>query len=190
MNRQLTFVFDDTLPEALHSLGRIARTTRDAHLNTLYVRESSAYFALTDAQVMDYARKLVGRGLRPGAKVLDQPTVVRDFLRLQLSRLDYEVFGCLYLDRRNRLVEMEEIFRGTIDQAAVYPREILKAALRHAACAVLAYHNHPSGVSEPSPADETITRRLREALSLIDVTLLDHLIVGESVFSFSEHGLL
>ncbi len=190
MVAQLSFPFPGhSISEPRASLG-VAPETRDAQVRTLYVRESSSYVALTDDQVLAYARRLIRCGLRRGARVFENLAAVRNFLQFHLSGLDHEVFGCLYLDPQLRLLEMEELFRGTIDHAAVYPREVLKAAIRHGASALLVYHNHPSGHAEPSRADEAITRRLREALALVDITLLDHLIVGDSIFSFSELGLL
>ncbi len=101
------------------------------------------------------------------------------------------MFSCLYLDSRHRLIAFEELFRGTIDRAGVHPREVLRQTLAHNAAAVIFAHNHPSGVLEPSGADELITRRLAEALGLIDVRVLDHFIIGDGrCFSFCEHGLL
>lgn len=190
MDTQLEFLFDSAFGDPSLVLRHVVQANGHAQTNTLYVRESSAYIPLTDDQVLDYARRLIPLGLRRGEKVLKQPSEVRDFLRLQLSRLDYEVFGCLYLDARMRLVAIEDLFRGTIDKAEVYPREVVKSVLRHAASAVIIYHNHPSGVARPSLPDRMITSRLKEALKLIDVNLLDHLIIGDSVFSFSEYGLL
>lgn len=100
------------------------------------------------------------------------------------------MFGILHLDIRNRLIEMEELFRGTLDTATVHTREVVKSAIAHNSATVVLFHNHPSGVLEPSAADEFITERLREALALIDVRVLDHLIVGDGCYSFAEHGLL
>ena len=101
------------------------------------------------------------------------------------------MFCCLYLDNRHRLIAFEELFRGTIDRAGVHPREVLRQTLAHNAAAVMFAHNHPSGVLEPSAADELITRRLKEALALVDVRVLDHFIVGDGqCFSFCEHGLI
>jgi DNA repair protein RadC len=159
-------------------------------METLYVRESSAFLVATDDQVLSYAAQLMERKMRRGLPVLERPDTVRRFLRLNLARLDYEVFGCFYLDTRYRLLAKEELFRGTVDNSAVHPREVVKAALNHGASSLLVYHNHPSGIAEPSMSDELITNRLRDALALIDVKLVDHLIVGESIFSFAESGLL
>lgn len=115
----------------------------------------------------------------------------RVFLRSRLRDLPHEVFACLFLDNRHRVLAFEELFRGTIDGASVYPREVVKAALRHNAAAVILAHNHPSGVAEPSRADTRLTERLRDALSLVDIRVLDHVIVGEGEpVSFAERGLL
>jgi DNA repair protein RadC len=139
---------------------------------------------------IELSRRQFREALRLGP-VLESPAVTRDFLLAQLRDRPYEVFCCLYLDSRHRLIAFEELFRGTIDRAGVHPREVLRQTLAHNAAAVILAHNHPSGVLEPSQADELITRRLKEALALLDVRVLDHLIVGDGVcFSFSEHGLL
>lgn len=123
--------------------------------------------------------------------VVSSPTEVREFLRMRLRDLQHEVFCCLFLDNRHRVIKFEELFRGTIDGASVHPREVVKAALRHNAAAVIFAHNHPSGVSEPSQADELITKRLRDALLLVEVRVLDHIIVGDGeCSSFAERGLL
>jgi DNA repair protein RadC len=122
---------------------------------------------------------------------LAAPEATRAFLLAQLRDRPYEVFCCLYLDNRHRLIAFEELFRGTIDRAGVHPREVLRQTLLHNAAAVILAHNHPSGVLEPSQADELITRRLKEALALVDVRVLDHFIIGDGMcFSFCEHGLL
>ncbi|HEY1849522.1 MAG TPA: DNA repair protein RadC, partial [Candidatus Binataceae bacterium] len=122
---------------------------------------------------------------------LSSPEVMRDFLRLNLGTREFETFCCLFLDNRHRLIEFVELFRGTIDGASVHPREVVREALQRNAAAVIFVHPHPSGVAEPSRADELITTRLRESLSLIDVRVLDHLIVaGDEVVSFAESGLL
>jgi DNA repair protein RadC len=123
--------------------------------------------------------------------VLESPQATRDFLIAQLRDLPYEVFCCLHLDNRHRLIAFDELFRGTIDGASVHPREVVRQALARNAAAVILAHNHPSGVAEPSQADELITLRLREALGLVDIRVLDHLIVGDSrCVSLAERGLL
>jgi DNA repair protein RadC len=122
---------------------------------------------------------------------LAAPAATRKFLLAQLRNRPYEVFCSLFLDRRHRLISFEELFRGTTDSATVHIKEVVRQALRHDATAVILAHNHPSGVMDPSQADELITRRLKDALALVDVRVLDHVIVGETgCFSFSEHGLL
>jgi DNA repair protein RadC len=119
------------------------------------------------------------------------PEDTRRFLRLQLAEREAEVFCVLFLTNRHRVIAFEEMFQGTIDGATVHPREVVKAALRHNSAAVILAHNHPSGVAEPSRADEAITRRLKDALALVDVRVLDHLIVGGSeITSLAERGLV
>ena len=119
------------------------------------------------------------------------PEDTRRYLRLQLAEREAEVFCVLFLTNRHRVIAFEEMFRGTIDGATIHPREVVKQALRLNAAAVILAHNHPSGASEPSRADEAITRRLKDALALVDVRVLDHLIVGGSeITSFAERGLL
>jgi len=127
---------------------------------------------------------------RPGLE-LPSPNSTRDYLRVLLADRKAEVFGCMYLDNRHRVIETAELFQGTIDGAAVYPRVVVQQALTLNAAAVMFFHNHPSGVAEPSHADEAITRRLKDALALVDIRVLDHFIVtaGESL-SFAECGLL
>ena len=123
--------------------------------------------------------------------VMENPQHTRDFLTARLRDYSYEVFSCLYLDNRHRVIQFEELFRGTINGASVHPREVVKNALVHNAAAVIFAHNHPSGIAEPSAADRHITKRLGEALSLIDVRVLDHVVVGDGVtVSFAERGLM
>jgi DNA repair protein RadC len=122
---------------------------------------------------------------------LNSPGAVRDYLRFTLSRREHEVFVCIWLDAQHKVVGTEEVFRGTLTQTSVYPREIVKKALARNAAAVIFAHNHPSGVAQPSQADELLTRNLREALSLVEVKVLDHFIVaGNQAISFAERGLL
>lgn len=122
---------------------------------------------------------------------LGNPRATREFVRMRLRDLPHEVFAVLYLDNRNRVMGYEELFRGTIDGSSVHPREVVKHALARNAAAVILTHNHPSGVAEPSQADELITRRLKQALALVDIRLLDHLVVGDGACeSFAERGLL
>jgi len=131
---------------------------------------------------------LFGSISRGGALCSSQQS--REYLQLKLSRLEHEVFACLFLDSRNRVIEYVEMFRGTIDGASVYPREVVKEALKHNAAAVIFAHNHPSGAAEPSHADEQITKRLKDALALVDICVLDHFVIGDEVVSFAERGLI
>ena len=110
---------------------------------------------------------------------LESPQAVRDYFKALLRHEPHEVFGCLFLDTRHRMLAFEVLFRGSIDSASVYPRQVVKRALAHNAAAVIFCHNHPSGISEPSQADRTLTRRLIQALDLIEVRVLDHFIVGD-----------
>lgn len=140
------------------------------------------------------ARELVRRWLGEEMKdrtVFASPDAVRDYLRIHFSGREYESFMVLFLDSQNRLIMAEEMFRGTLTQTSVYPREIVKAALRENAASVIFSHNHPSGLPEPSRADEALTQTLKAALALVDVRVLDHIIVGgSSTLSFAERGLL
>ena len=123
--------------------------------------------------------------------IFTSPQTVRSYLKLQLAEQQREIFCCLLMDSQHRLIQFRELFMGTIDGCAVYPREVVKIALQENAAAVIFAHNHPSGVAEPSTSDERITRRLKEALSLIDVRVLDHIVVGaDEIVSFAERGML
>jgi len=140
--------------------------------------------------VLEIARRALGETLRR-TDALTTPAVVRDYLRLALAGREHEVFVVLFLDAQHRVLGVEELFRGTLTQTSVYPREVVKAALRANAAAVIFAHNHPSGVAQPSRADELLTRQLREALTLVEVRVLDHFIVaGTQTLSFAERGLL
>ncbi len=122
---------------------------------------------------------------------MTSPRAVREFLSLLLGSRPHEVFVVLFLDSQNRLLQSEELFRGTLTQTSVYPREVVKSALRHNAAGVIFAHNHPSGVAEPSRADELLTQTLKQALSLVEIKTLDHFIVaGTRTVSFAERGLL
>ena len=157
---------------------------------TLYVRDESGFREARPDDVLERAQALLAQRYRVGSPVLTSPALTREFLRMHLGACEHEVFGMLHLDSRHRLIAVENLFRGTINSSSVHPREVVKSALAHNAAAVVLYHNHPSGLTEPSAADELITRRLREALALIDVRVLDHLIVAEAIYSFAEAGLL
>jgi DNA repair protein RadC len=145
---------------------------------------------VSDDEVIAAALRILARRVTT-TSVLSNPRAVRDYLAMRFAGLEHEVFVCLYLNARNRILSCEELFRGTLDGASVHPREVVKRALANNAAAIVLAHNHPSGVAEPSQADELITRRLKEALALVDIRVLDHLIVGgDKVESFAERGLL
>lgn len=140
--------------------------------------------------VLAAAREILAIRLKHG-DVLASPAAVRDYLRLLLRDREHEVFVVVLVDAQNRVIASEELFRGTLTQTSVYPREIVKLALQQNAAGVILAHNHPSGVAEPSQADQMLTASLRQALSLVDVKVLDHFIVaGAGAISFSEKGLL
>lgn len=146
------------------------------------------YVALQAA--LELARRHYQELMMTGS-ALANPRATREFVRMRLRDLPYEVFCCVYLDNRHRVIGFEELFRGTIDGASVHPREVVRHALARNAAAIILVHNHPSGLAEPSQADELITRRLKEALGLVDIRVLDHLVVGDAVCeSFAERGLL
>ncbi len=139
--------------------------------------------------VLEMARRYLFEGMQRGES-LGSPEDTRHYLASQLRDVPHEVFAALFLDQRHRVICYEELFRGTIDGANVYPREVVKKALQHNAAALIFAHNHPSGVAEPSQADERITHRLKDALSLVDIRVLDHFVIGDEIVSFAERGLL
>src|SRR6202045_1259958 len=148
-----------------------------------------ARFAELQAAI-EISRRQLTESLKTGPS-LGSPRATSDFLTAKLRDLEHEVFCCLYLDKRHRLIQYQELFRGTIDGASVHPREIVKLALQRNAAAVIIAHNHPSGVAEPSQADEMITQRVKEALGLVDIRLLDHIIIGDGAsVSLAERGLV
>jgi DNA repair protein RadC len=139
---------------------------------------------------LELARRSIDEQLRQRS-ALTSPSAVRDYLRLTLGARPHEVFVCIWVDAQHKVIAVEESFRGTLTQTSVYPREIVKAALAANAAAVIFAHNHPSGVAQPSQADELLTRSLKEALALVDVRVLDHFVVaGNQTLSFAERGLL
>jgi DNA repair protein RadC len=143
------------------------------------------------AATLELARRALTEEMK-SRDLLSSPGAVRDWLKLKLGGLPHEVFGALWLDAQNRLIGWDELFRGSLTQTSVYPREVVKQALTRNAAAVILAHNHPSGLAEPSSADELLTRNLRESLALVDVRVLDHFIVAgqSSPLSFAERGLI
>ncbi|HGW4115848.1 TPA: DNA repair protein RadC [Serratia marcescens] len=158
---------------------------------SLMVRDAQGRYVLATAdQILEAARQAIEHKMQRGAS-FTSPSAVKDYLSAKLAGYEHEVFAVLFMDTRHRLIEYAEMFHGTIDGASVYPREVVKEALRHNAAAVIVSHNHPSGYPEPSSADKALTQQLKAALALVDVRVLDHVIVGgSSSTSFAEHGLL
>ena len=158
---------------------------------SLLVRDDQGrYLPATTDQILAAARQVIDQKMQRGAE-FSSPAMVKEYLRTKLAGFEHEVFAVLFLDTRHRLIEYVEMFRGTIDGASVHPREVVKESLQFNAAAVIFSHNHPSGNPEPSAADKALTQRLREALALVDVRVLDHVIIaGETTASFAERGLL
>lgn len=159
--------------------------------SSLLVRDVTGDYRPAKAdEVLEAAQRLLLRQLH-ASEALTSPQLVRDFLRAKLGTLEHEVFAVLMLDAQHRLIEYVELFRGTVAQTSVYPREVVKESLARNAAAVIFVHNHPSGLAEPSRADELLTRSLKAALELVDIRVPDHLIVaGRDLMTFSERGLL
>ena len=147
-----------------------------------------AKYALLQA-VLEMAQRHLFENIQRG-DALCSPDETRRYLRAELQAYPHEVFACLFLDNRNRIISFDKMFYGTIDGASVYPREVVKLALKKNAAAVIFAHNHPSGVAEPSRSDEQITQRLKQALEVVDIRVLDHIVIGDEVVSFAERGLL
>lgn len=146
---------------------------------------------LTDEEVISMAVAIINHRFGLKRASLNSPSMVRDYLKLTLTSKEHEVFVCVFIDAQNRVIAVEELFRGTLTQTSVYPREVVKAALQHNCAAVILAHNHPSGLAEPSHADQCLTTSLKQALAVVDVKVLDHFIIaGDSALSFAEKGLL
>ena len=178
---------------ASHLSGRSLIEVFALHAGRIDLNESKAgYGAL---RVLEASKELMARALAETMRLGDclaDPATVRDYLRLRLANLPHEIFMVLLLDAQNRLIDGVELFRGTLTQTSVYPREIVKLALTANAAAVVFAHNHPSGLAEPSTADEVLTRSIKSALALVDVRVLDHFIVAGMLtpLSFAERGLV
>ena len=146
----------------------------------------------SDDELVTRALQVLEGRMRQDPYSCSSPKAVRDFLRLKLGALEYEAFGVVWLDSQNRVIDHGELFRGTLTQTSVYPREVVKAALACNAGAAILYHNHPSGLGDPSHADQALTKTIKVALALVEVTVLDHFIVAGAAtpVSFAERGLL
>lgn len=158
---------------------------------SMLVRDVQGEYRQASAEeVMQAARRVLSNRVRRGA-AMTSPQDVKDHLRPRLGMLEHEVFSVMFMDAQHRLIAYREMFRGTVTQTSVYPREVVKEGLALNAAAVILAHNHPSGIPEPSRADEFLTQTLKAALSLVDVRVLDHFIVaGSDIVSFAERGLL
>lgn len=174
----------------LARFGRVSRILAAGHGELDAVPGVGTARSAQIAAVMELARRALAEEMK-ARDALASPAAVRGYLRLRLQDLDHEAFHCVFLDAQNRVIAADELFRGTLTQTSVYPREVVKHALRHNAASVILAHNHPSGVAEPSLQDQALTRTLAEALALIDVKVLDHFIVAPGAcLSFAERGLI
>jgi DNA repair protein RadC len=170
-----------SIPSSVQSAGSVG----------LLVREADGQYRPASAdEVLQQARRVLSYKIRRGA-TMNSPQAVKDYLRLEIGMLEHEVFCVLFLDAQHRVIKLNSMFRGTVSQTSVYPREVVKESLRLNAAAVILAHNHPSGAAEPSRADEVLTQTLKTTLALVDVRVLDHFVVTASdVVSFAERGLI
>ena len=166
-------------------------TSSAVAVDALLVRDVDGHYRPARAEeVLSQARRVLSHRVRRGA-TMSSPQAVKDHLRLEIGALEHEVFCVLFLDAQDRIIELRQMFRGTVSQTSVYPREVVKEALSLNAAAVVLAHNHPSGAAEPSRADEFLTQTLKAALALVDVRVLDHFVVaGADCVSFAERGLV
>ena len=144
----------------------------------------------SENKIISEALQILESRIKIKGDFMENPQHVEKYLRIQFSEMEYEAFSVLFLDNQHRLIAFEEMFKGTINGSSVHPREVVKTALKHNASAIILSHNHPSGVAIPSSADKQITKILVNALELIDVRILDHVIIGDDSFKFSEAGLI
>lgn len=159
-------------------------------MNTIQTETPATYYTAAEEVILKDAKRILLNRLKTHGIAMVEPQIVKDWLRLNMQHLEHEEFWVLFLDNQHRLITSESMFRGTIDGASVYPREVAKQCLQYNAAAVIFAHNHPSGLAEPSQADKAITVKLTEALKLFDIRVLDHFIVGDDDYSFAEKGLI
>ena len=160
-------------------------------MNKINSEDQAVYNISDDDETIRLAMNIIIKRLNSSSVVIGNPDDTLNFLKLRYDGQEYETFDVMFLDNRHRLIKFKQLFRGTIDGASVYPREVVKEALKHNAAALIVSHNHPSGIPEPSQSDENITNRLKDALNLMDIRLLDHIIIGGSDHvSLAERGLL
>ena len=197
-SRECAFFYVDGIPtkgtlERFSDTELLRRLVGVKRAMSIYKGSLASVFTSADDKAL-VARELVKRWLCEEMKAgdsLNSPGAVRDYLKLHFAGREYESFVAIFLDAQHRVIDVEELFRGTLTQTSVYPREVVKAALHHNAATVIFAHNHPSGIAEPSRSDENLTTALKQALALVDVRVVDHFIVaGVSVLSFAERGLL
>ena len=169
----------------------LSSTSSVVAVNALLVRDVDGQYRPARAEeVLSQARRVLSQRVRRGA-TMSSPQAVKDYLLLEIGVLEHEVFCVLFLDAQHRIIELKQMFRGTVTQTSVYPREVVKAALACNSAAVVLAHNHPSGIAEPSRADEFLTKSIQSALALVDVRVLDHMVVGQGeVVSLAERGLM
>jgi len=147
------------------------------------------YRKASEDEILETALSIINARFSKGRAITD-PKQTHEFLKLELAHEEHELFAVLWLDQRHRIIAFEALFRGTIDGASVYPREVVKTALKHNAAACILCHNHPSGLAYPSTADRQITEKVKNALDLVGVRTLDHVLVAEDTYSFAEHGMM
>lgn len=174
-----------------HDLFSSFASIDSSNSSVLLVRDVAGDYRQVDAdEVLQAAQEVLLVRVR-GGDVLASPQAVRDFLRVKLGTLEHEVFAVVHLDTQNRVIDYVEMFRGTVSQTSVYPREVVRESMMRNSAALLLVHNHPSGSTQPSKADEMLTQTLKSALALVDVRVLDHLIVaGNDILSMAERGLM
>jgi DNA repair protein RadC len=164
--------------------------TQATDIGTLKIKKANGrYREATQDEIIEAAKALIGARFSKETAIT-QPKETFDFLQLQLAGIEHEIFAVLWMDAKHRPLAFEELFTGTIDGASIYPREVVKSALAHNAASAILCHNHPSGETKPSMADEQITQKLKAALDLVDVRVIDHVVVGEKTSSFAELGIL
>ena len=157
---------------------------------SLFAKTGEGYEQVPDVMLVECARLVLQAHFRPGAAVLRNRQLLQDFLTFEIGARDYETFGLVLLDSGDRLIDYVELFQGTPKMVYVHARTVVECVLKHRATAVILVHNHPHGNAQPSDADRALTDRLRRALAVVDVQVVDHLIVGEAIFSFADRGLL
>lgn len=168
----------------------LKRTFNQRAKHDFEIREPNGlYRSATEDEIIETALSIINSRFVKGTAITD-PKQTHEFLKLELAHEEHEIFAVIWLDNRHRVIAFEALFRGTIDAASVYPREVVKSALEHNAAACILCHNHPSGLAEPSQADKQITEKVKAALKLVDVRALDHVLVAEETYSFAEHGMI